>query len=77
MRSLDAVRLMLERSNTTPYRAAVSMGRSPTYVSSMLRRGSVPSADILSEIARACGYRLDLVPLDGSEAIHIDGGGAG
>ena len=77
MRSLDAVRLMLERSNTTPYRAAVSIGRSPTYVSSMLRRGSVPSADILSEIARACGYRLDLVPLDGSESIHIDGGGAG
>ena len=76
MRSLDAVRLMLERSNTTPYRAAVSMGRSPTYVSSMLRRGSCPSADILAEIARACGYRLDLMPLDGSESIHIDGGGA-
>lgn len=77
MRSLDAVRLMLERSNMSPYRAAVSMGRSPTYVSSMLRRGSVPSSDILAEIAEACGYRLELVRLDGSESIHIDGGGAG
>lgn len=76
MRSLDAVRLMLERSSMSPYRAAVLMGRDASYISGMLRRGSCPSADILAEIAKACGYRLELVRIDGSESIHIDGGGA-
>lgn len=77
MKTLEAVRLMLDRSGATSYRVAVDMGRSPTYVSSMLRRGSCPSADLLAKMAHICGYRLDLVPYDGSDVIHIDGGGAG
>jgi len=71
MESLEALRLMLDRSGTTAYRVAVDMGRSPSYVSSMLRRGSVPSADLLARMAAACGYSLRLVPLDGGEEINI------
>lgn len=74
MNTLEAVRLMLDRSGATPYRVAVEMGRAPTYISSMLRRGSVPSADLLSEIGAACGYRLELVPLDGGDSLTIGGG---
>lgn len=54
----------------------VGAGRASSYVAGMLRRGSCPSADLLAKMAHICGYRLDLVPYDGSESIHIDGGGA-
>lgn len=74
MDTLKAVRLMLDRSGVTPYRVAVEMGRAPTYVSSMLRRGSCPSADLLAKIGAACGYRLELVPLDGGDSLTIGGG---
>ena len=74
MTTLDAVRTMINASGLTPYRVAVDIGRHSSYVSQMLRRGSVPSADLLSQIAAACGYRLDLVPLDGGDVITIDGG---
>ena len=30
-----------------------------------------PGADLLADIARACGYRLDLVPINGGDAITI------
>lgn len=74
MESLEALRLMLDRSGTTAYRVAVDIGRSPSYVSSMLRRGSVPSADLLARIAAACDYDLRLVPRGGGESIELDGG---
>lgn len=76
MKSLDAVRLMLDRSGATAYRVAVAIGRKPNYISGMLRRGSVPSADLLARIAAACGYSLRLVPLNGGEEIDITGGGS-
>ena len=74
MDTLQAVREMLAASGLTPYAAAVGMGRTPTYISGMLRRGSVPSADLLAKIAGACGYRLQLVPDDGGDVLTIDGG---
>lgn len=72
MDSLDAVREMLARSGVTPYRLALRLGRSPAYVSGMLRRGSVPSADLLAEMAAALGYKMQLTKDGGS--ITIDGG---
>lgn len=77
MTASEAVALMIERAGVTSYRVSLRLGRHSSYVSTMLRRGSCPSADLLAKIGAACGYRLDLVPLDGSESIHIDGGGAG
>lgn len=75
MKSLDTVRLMLDRSGATAYRVAVAIGRKPNYISGMLRRGSVPSADLLARIAAACDYDLRLVPRGGGESIDLDGGG--
>lgn len=75
MKTLDAVRVMLARSGLTPYRLALLIGRESTYISGMLRRGSVPSADLLAKMAAACGYDLRLVPRGGGEALELDGGG--
>lgn len=72
MRSTDAVRLMIDRSGLTCYRVAMGLDRHSSYVSTMLRRGSVPSADLLARIARICGYRLELIPDDGGEPITLD-----
>jgi len=77
MDTLQAVREMLDGSGLTPYRVAVKIGRHSSYVSQMVRRGSVPSADLLAKIAGACGYRLQLVPIEGGDTLTIDGGGAG
>lgn len=77
MDTLQAVREMLDSSGLTPYRVAVKIGRHSSYVSQMVRRGSVPSADLLAKIAAACGYRLQLVPIEGGDVLTIDGGGAG
>ena len=73
MDTLQALRLMLDRSGATAYRVAVAIGRKPNYVSGMLRRGSVPSADLLARMATACGYSLQLAPLNGGETIDISG----
>lgn len=73
MDTLQALRLMLDRSGATAYRVAVAIGRKPNYVSGMLRRGSVPSADLLARMAAACGYSLQLAPLNGGETIDISG----
>jgi transcriptional regulator with XRE-family HTH domain len=76
MTSLDAVREMLGASGLSPYRVAVVLGRTPSYISGMLRRGSCPSADLLAKIADACGYSLQLVPREGGDTLTIGAGPA-
>lgn len=75
MKALGAVRLMLARSGLTAYKLARLLKYDPSYISGMLRRGSVPSADLLARIAEACDYDLRLVPRGGGESIDLDGGG--
>lgn len=77
MTTLDALRAMLAASGVTPYRAALLIGRRAPYVSTMLRRGSCPSADLLARLAAVCGYRLELVPIDGGNALEIGGSADG
>jgi hypothetical protein len=62
---------MLEASGLTSYRVSVVLGRHSSYVSTMLRRGSRPSGDLLARVAAACGYRLELVPVDGSGPVLV------
>lgn len=69
----DAMRAMLERSGLTTYRVSVALGRHSSYVSTMLRRGSCPSADLLARLAAVCGYSLQLVPLDGGPVLTLGG----
>lgn len=71
MTSTDAVRSMLEASGLTSYRVSVALGRHSSYVATMLRRGSRPSGDLLARVAAACGYRLQLVPLDGGGPVLV------
>lgn len=76
MTTLEALQAMLDASGTTPYAAARAIGRGSSYVSGMLWRGSVPSADMLARIAAACGYEMLLVPKDKTlDTLRIDGGG--
>ena len=72
MDSGKAIRHMLDASGQSAYKAALAIGRKHSYISGMLLRGSDPSSAVLSDIARACGYSLQLVghgetlPLDGT-----------
>lgn len=71
MNTLDAVRKMINHSGGSAYSVALELGRTHSYVSGMLRRGSVPSGDILAQLAHACGYKLYLEGHD--ERIEIGG----
>lgn len=70
MDSVQALREAVEVSGLTHRQVAQRMGRHDTYVSQAMRQKSV-GGDVLASIARACGYRLELVPLDGGASIVI------
>ena len=74
MDASSAVRAMLKRSGLSSYRVSMGLGRHSSYVSTMLRRGSVPSADLLAKMADVCGYDLRLISRDGLDSITIDAG---
>lgn len=71
MDAMQAIRAMMASSGLTHRQIAHRLGKYDTYVSQVLSRGKTPQTDTLTDIARACGYRLDLVPLDGGAAITI------
>lgn len=72
MDGIEAIRTIVEESGLTHRQIAGRLGRYDTYVSQILTRGRDPLVSTLADIARACGYRLDLVPMDGAGAtIHI------
>ena len=73
MTTLEAMRAMIDAAGMSTYAVACEIGRTSSYVSGMFRRGSVPGGDVLARIARACGYRLALIPNDDAqEVIYID-----
>lgn len=74
MNTTNAVRALLARSGLTSYKVSRGLGRHSSYVSTMLRRGSVPSADLLAQMADVCGYDLRLISRDGLDSITIDAG---
>ena len=73
MDAIDALRVMVEASGMTHRQIAHRLGKYDAYVSQVLTRARDPQAATLADIARACGYRLDLVPLDGGATITIGG----
>ena len=78
MKTVEAIRTMLDSAGTSAYRVALDMGKTDSYVSGMLRRGNEPSPSVLSDIAAECGYGLALVPDDSplpDGSIPIDGRG--
>lgn len=62
MTTEDAIREMAFRSRQSLRAISEKTGRTPNFIGATLSRGSVPKADTLAEIARACSYRLALVP---------------
>ena len=78
----QAIRTMSERSGVGLRAASRATGHVPTYINTLLTRGSRPRADVLQAIARSFGYALVLVPEgteppEGSIALDaLDGQGA-
>lgn len=62
---------MMQTSGKTYKDVADSLGKSPTYLSGIISRGSVPKMDTAAAIAHACGYRLQLVSDDGRDVVEI------
>lgn len=69
MDAQSAMRTMIEASGLTHRQISARMGKHETYVSQAVRRA--PSSDTLASIARACGYRLELVPMAGGDSLTI------
>ena len=68
---MQAIRAMMSNSGLTHRQIAHKLGKYDTYVSQVLSRGKTPQTDTLTDIARACGYRLQLVPISDGHAITI------
>lgn len=69
MDSDEALRAMLQASGLSQRAAASAVGRSPSFVSVALARGSDLQASTLATMAGACGYSLQLVPRDSSREV--------
>ena len=70
MDAAEALRGMVEASGLTHKQLEARAGRYGGWIGQSLARPR-PGADLVADIARACGYRLELVPMDGGEAITI------
>lgn len=57
----DAVVEMINKSGANRAQVSCDIGKSKNYVSVMVHNGTTPSTALLSRIAKACGYRMQLV----------------
>ena len=71
MQVTQAIQSMCAASGLTHRQIAGRLGKYDTYVSQMITRRTDPQTSTLADLARACGYSLQLVPMDGGEAITI------
>lgn len=71
MQAIEAIREIVDTSGLTHRQIAQRLDKYDTYVSQILTRGRDPQASTLADVATACGYRLELVPLDGGRSIVI------
>ena len=60
MNSRDAIRKMMEVSGTSAAELSRRLGKSDTYVSTTLSKGSSPRAENLAAMAEAMGFELVL-----------------
>ena len=60
MRVDEAIRHMCEATGGGTVTVSKAMGKTRSYLSALLSRGTVPKADTLAQIAQACGYELVL-----------------
>lgn len=57
----DALDEMVGRSGMTRADVSRALGHDSRYISRILNKGTTPSTALLARIAKACGYRLQLV----------------
>jgi transcriptional regulator with XRE-family HTH domain len=67
----QAMRAMVDGSGMTHRQISARLGRYDSYVSQLLTRQSVPSVDTVAQVAHACGYRLELVPIGDGRSLTI------
>jgi len=70
MNAAQAMRTVVESSGLTHRQIEARAGRYGGWIGQTLMRPK-PGADLLASVAKACGYRLELVPMDGGEPIRI------
>lgn len=70
MKPNEAIRHMIDETGMTCRSLSALIGRSPTFVSTTLSKGSTPRADTLAAMADAMGY--ELVLRGAGEEIRID-----
>jgi hypothetical protein len=58
MTPIEAVKRMVDRSGRGAEDVSTSMGKTRTYVWSMLSQRSMPRVDTLARLAHECGYRM-------------------
>ena len=71
MDAINAIRVMIKRSGKRQTQVSEDIGRSYSYVGTVLAKACPPQVDTLAAIAAACGYRLALIGRDG-DRIDID-----
>lgn len=55
-----ALREMVAGSGMSAYRLSRTIGRSKSYVSTLLESGSMPGVDTFVQLAHACGYEVEV-----------------
>lgn len=70
MDASNALREMVQASGLTHRQIEARCNRYGGWIGQSLARPR-PGADLVASVARACGYRLELVPIDGGRAITI------
>ena len=68
----DAIRKMMESSGMTAVDLSRAIGRSDTYVSTTLSKGSSPRVDTLAAMAEARGFDLILRSVKKHEDIKLN-----
>lgn len=58
MEAKRVLRAMVEHSGKSKADISRAMGRSDNYIGVTLAKGTVPQADTLARIAKACGYKV-------------------
>ncbi|MDD6358984.1 MAG: helix-turn-helix transcriptional regulator [Parafannyhessea umbonata] len=71
MDAKTAIDGMVRASGKTPAEIAEAIGRSRTYVYTLMNQGSVPRLDTFARLAHECGYRLVLETADGSRGVEL------
>lgn len=70
MDASGAARAMVDACGLTHRQVAARLGRYDAWLSQTLARPRL-GADVLAQVAHACGYRLELVPTMGGDEIVI------